>query len=1179
MLKYIELKGFKSFADRTKIEFDSGISCIVGPNGSGKSNITDAFRWVLGEKKQKNLRAGKMTDVIFGGTSKREALSLAEVSICFDNAQGYLPIEYSEVKITRKLYRSGESAYEINGNSCRVKDIRNLFADTGIGVEGYSIIGQGRIDKLLSSDKADRRLIFEEASGIAKLRLKKEEAERKLVKAEVNLERVDDIIAELEERVEPLRLQMEDAQKYNELNAKLKEIDINLHLAEIDVHSKKVNQYENHLTEIYDESEIKTNRLIKLKDDFSKEKIKSDELLSQKAEFFKKLSELEQTENKLSAEVQRDKDRVEIFEQNKVKLQAELKNVNHDVDDEIKDKLQLAIKALQEDYDTKKQRFEDEKIDIEKENKNLTEKYENLALSNADVRSKNEEISNLKINLTRLKAEMSSLDLAVSKAEDELAKAKAKEKEYTETLTDHLNLKNKCEKELTKKDSERLELEFELDKLRNDLSRIQNEIYDKNSELQSQKGVSESLRKRVDNHSVFVSASKDVLKFAKQKNDARVLGSIADLIETTSTYDMAIEQILGARIENIVCTDFDAAKEYIELLKSKQLGRATFMPLDNLKVKPKVEVDNVQGIRGHILDFISVADECEPAVRYLLYNVFVADDMDSAKLALDKLPLGCKIVTLSGEVINIGGSISGGHKKNIKTGILSDKRSLEESDKLIEKINSDINFLVEQKNSMKSIIEDNDILYNKKKVEIEEIIREVHKLEVKLDNYRSLIADEYTNIESKTNDIAESKEKRAEIENAISADTDKVGHLEIEINSLEEIIRQLKADVGKMDDYIKNRLVEHRDNENAMLELKYELENKNRELEDRLNLIKERIKRESSLNSELEKLVKDIEILKENIELNTANKAKFTDKIRVARLESNDSVELLNKSSSAMANLTEEIAELERVLNDLKNTIYEIKLKLTKSETKKEDAIKALWETYNMSLLEASEFKSDIDLKNPKRTRENLKEEIELLGEVNHLAIDEYAKVSERYEFLSTQRDDLLSGHKKLMDIVKTLNKDMSDKFTAGIKSINQNFSDSFKGLFRGGTASIELSDPENVLESEVIINAQPPGKKLQTLELLSGGEKALTAIAILFAILKDRPSPFCILDEIEAALDDNNIYLFSSYLKDFIGNSQFVVITHRKATMEASKALYGVTMKEKGISSVFSLSLDKLEV
>ncbi len=1178
MLKGIELKGFKSFADRTTVEFNDGITCIVGPNGSGKSNITDAFRWVLGEQRQKTLRAGKMTDVIFGGTTKRDPLSFAEVSVIFDNETGYLPTEYNEVKVTRKLFRSGESAYEINGSACRLKDIRNLFADTGIGVEGYSIIGQGRIDKLLSSDLSDRRLIFDEATGIAKLRIKKDEASRKLAKAEVNIERVEDIISELSTHVEPLKEQMEAAKLYNSLSTELRELEINAFLSDIKVFSDRINEYESSLEDIYSESEVEMSSLLKSKDAFAKLKSESDELKLSKSSVYDKLKSKEEAKLSLSYEIENKKDRVELYREKSEKLRAEIESIDTSGEDPIRSKLLTEAELLEDDFKRLHKIFQAEKDEIDVENRFIEEKYETLALSKADLRAKKDELTELRVEKTKLTAEIESSKLVLEKLEAEKNVSTEKLEKLTDALSEKTVDRNELQKKIQDKKNHILSIGDEYEALKTEVSILSNKIFNKNTAYNNLSSEIEIMKKRVENHDVFVSASKDVISIARRDGDTGIIGSIADLIKVDKKYHLALEQILGTRIENVVCETFDDAKKYIALLKEKKLGRATFMPLDKLNAKEKVHVRDMSGLSGHILDFIEIDDNYEPALRYLLYNVFISEDIEGAKLATDNLPQGAKIVTLDGDVVNVGGTVSGGQKKHMKASILSDMSVLEESeDKLTEK-KSEIDRLISEKNRLESKLEHIESSKANLKIDLDELVIQSHKIDAEIDSERKVFSSENSTLEQKKIDI---EKLSLLIADALkqSKEIDSNGELiEIEIKRLTSLIEVLDEDASLRNKDLKEKIEALRTKEADTLEIRYELENKKREIADREQLLAEKKTKESELQSDLERTNLDIDNLTKSLNDLNLRFDELSADILSLRENTNDFDEKIRGISSELEKSNEEIQRREKLLSDLKDDIYAVKLKLTKSETRKEVAIKSLWETYNMSLLEAEEFINHDIKNNTKAYRDNLKLQIEELGEVNHLAIEEYEKVSQRYEFLLSQKTDLTETHKKLSSIIDELIKDMSKRFLLGMKSINQNFSDSFKGLFRGGDASIEISDMDNVLESNIIIHAQPPGKKLQTIELLSGGEKSLTAIAILFAILKDKPSPFCILDEIEAALDDNNIYLFSSYLKDFAMGSQFVVITHRKATMEASKSLFGVTMKEKGVSSVFSLSIDDVK-
>ncbi len=1174
MLKKIEIKGFKSFADKTTIDFEKGITCIVGPNGSGKSNITDAFRWVLGEQSYKSLRGSQMSDVIFNGTVTRAPLGYAEVCVVLDNNDGSLALPYSEISIVRKLYRSGESEYSINGNVCRLKDVKELFVDTGIGVEGYSIIGQGRISKLLSSGKDERRLIFEEASGIVKYRAKKKDAERKLDKSEQHIERLEDIILELESRLAPLKEQSDKANEHNRIMAELRGVEVSLYLYEIDKIKADLEAYNAELAKIEEESETLTGKLLAFKEGAAKTSSELDESRGVRSNLIQNRTELEKQRIELLGNLDLLKERLETAD----KLIGDIKKERESLSegsDELETKMSESeekLKALREDYSVKEAKQNDLKEEFDLKNSDLISKESKLALIKS---SKIKDGENLEaINLRR--AELNGKrDLSISMRkilDSEISEGTKIKDDAFVRLQDVQSRISESEADLQEAQKNKSDMETFVAENRRLIESSENDMFDLKSKLNKAVSDLEVLEEKIHGFESMGESTASVMK--KSYDDSRVLGTIGSLIEIEQRFEIALEQILGRRIENVVTTSFDTAREYIKYLKKESAGRVTFMPLDTLRPKDVIDVYGVSGMIGPAMDFIDCDDSVEPAIRYLLFNVGFAEDLISAKNAQRDLPNGYKIVTLSGDVVNVGGSVSGGSSKKKTHGVFQEKREMDRLKGLINEYDSKLRTLESQRDSLIK--------------QVRESVQEIALSEKKIDDLKNTHSEHRLSL-----DIV-----RREISEGINMENSKQKQFE----ENEFLITEIESKLKLLDEEEKETLRLRAERDSGTEELKLAIEEKRLEVEGLKNLINdEKIKlmslgfelkeaegklnilRETSdkRNSDFERLdrnfeqvslqrttvLKDIEDKNLQIEENSFDHEKVNKEISEVESKIRD----LKSKNSENINL---YRDLESRMSELKDEMYAIRINTNKLETRWEVQTQGLWNDYNTSYAGAQEYRIDIDYKEAKKAVRVHKRDLADLGEVNQLSIKEYEEVSERYEFLASQKADLLETSKKLNKIIREMDMEMRTRFKESITDINKKFGETFRGLFRGGTASIEISEDEDILEAEINVNAQPPGKKLQTLELLSGGEKALTAIAILFAILKTKPAPFCVLDEIESALDDRNIALFSSFLKDYIEKSQFIIITHRKGTMEIADAIYGVTMKEKGVTGMLSLKL-----
>ncbi len=1174
MLKSIQLKGFKSFADKTVIDFESGVSCIVGPNGSGKSNITDAFRWVLGEQSYKSLRGKQMTDVIFNGTVSRDPLGYAEVTVVLDNTQNLIDLPYQELSILRRLYRSGESVYSINGNTCRLKDIKDLFLDTGVGVEGYSIIGQGRIDKLLSSGKEDRRAIFEEASGIAKYKSKKEEAQRKLNRTASHLERIEDISGELELRVTPLKEQSEKATKHLEIKKELKSVEISLYLEEIDKIKSELAVYQTDLEKFEAESEQIANDLFKAKDKAGSLSLEIDQMKIKKQAMLDRKTELEKEKIQKDGYVKLVEERKELAAKRDIELAEKIAETKTFIDKaaEEKQSLEKLMAEAKEKFLAKKADLDKLKVDFDKKNTELETLTSNLALIKADKREFFDKLSKIEIERAELnilieQAENRSLEIEADiKASEELKQGALLE---LKDIQQNINSLEESEKAIS---LEKSKIESQIAENRISIDKIENDIYKLQAEKNDAVSNRDILENRIENFEGMTESAREVMKMAK--NDDRVYGTVGSLITIDKKFELALEQILGARAENIVTADFDAAKKYIDFLKRERLGRQSFLPLDGIRANDILDVDDFDGLLGHAMDFIDCDDEVEPAIRYLLYNVSFVEDLDSAKIARRNAPNGYKLVTLQGDVVNVGGTVSGGSNKRRRTGVFAEKRKLEELNIVIDNIEQKLsNIKEDREEKIKQIQAQADKLSAVQK-ELDELtskkISETAILDAMRKRLSGGVESEQKNIDEKEKNLAKIEELKTRLEDN--------KNLEAELRDKDE---KSSTDTDGMNDLIENLRLSINDYnvkinaENIELN-SLDFEHKNKELEYNNHL--EKIEKEQALFETLQEektaLAQQINRHAEEhqtklveIQQNIEESESLAKEINLIEVKLN---ELGVKNNEDLS----KFKKLEIKLSELKDSMYGIRINTGKLEAKLENQEQGLWESYQLTYAGALEFKTDISYNKAKTLMRSYKKELEELGDVNLLAIEEYKEVSERYHFMTSQKKDLQESMDKLNKIIDEMDENMRRTFKESLDNINEKFKKTFSDLFRGGMATLELSDEDDVLDAEIIINAQPPGKKLQTIELLSGGEKALTAIAILFAILKTKPAPFCILDEIEAALDDRNIALFSSFLTDYKKDSQFIIISHRKGTIKIADALYGVTMKEKGISEILSLKI-----
>lgn len=1183
-LKSIEVQGFKSFANRINFKFHKGITAIVGPNGSGKSNVADAVRWVLGEQRIKQLRGGKMEDVIFAGTENRKPLGFAYVAITLDNTDHKLPVDYDEVTVSRRLFRSGESEYMINGNICRLKDVNELFYDTGIGKEGYSIIGQGQIDKILSGKPEERRELFDEAAGIVKFKRRKAEAVKKLENEKQNLTRVTDILSELEKQLAPLERQSEKARKYLKLREELKAYDINMFLLEIA-------KIRSELSEIENKYNIASQ-------DINEKK----QLLEEAKKQYEKLDAFIENINKSLEEKREELNRSNLY---KGELEGEIKVLNEQInsaksnDEHYKSRMD-AIKESIRDYQEERERLNKEKDGIE-------EMIDNASKIQSDADSKTQAVTKRILELTNQAEEYKNLIINML---NEKSGIKAKILRY-DTMLEQINIrKAELNQKMVKFQSDKDVQDKIIQELNEELRRVNDEITgasDKAKDLEERLAgiVSDEkvlVRKKEENQRLYHQTNSNLealrnlteryegygnsIKKIMELKDSKkgIVGVVADIIKVDKKYELAIETALGGSIQNVVTDNENTAKEVIEYLKKNKYGRATFLPLSSIANKTGFTNERVlteKGVIGLACDLVSIDKSCENIAKYLLGRVVVADNIDNALAIARKYNYTLRMVTLEGELLNAGGSMSGGAFKN-SSNLLGRRREIEElEEKLklcveeerkykeaIEGCEKESQEIKEELERIKLVLNEQYILQNTVKLNLNKADEKKREIKDSYDDFKrenvdiaSQITDIKANYEALNGELARWEEKNKEIEEKIldiNGEIEKNKELEArELKNNEELRVNLAGLTQKRDFAAEN--LSRVNGELVKLKEEISLIEKSADESSKETLLK--IKEIEEINREIEENKKRTEALEKEISIMLSSKEEQT----------REHKEFFGKREE----LTEDITALDKEM-------FRLAGQREKLEELNEKHINYMWDEYEITYSMAAELKDDSlnDLVQIKKTIGTLKSDIRSLGDVNVNSIEEYKEVSERYGFLKTQHDDLVTAEQTLLKIIEELDTGMRKQFTEKFSRIREEFDKVFKILFGGGKGTIELNEEEDILETAISIISQPPGKKLQNMMQLSGGEKALTAIALLFAIQNLKPSPFCLLDEIEAALDDSNVGRYADYLHKLTDHTQFIVITHRRGTMAAADILYGITMQEKGVSTLVSVNLieDQLE-
>ena len=1183
-LKRLELQGFKSFADKTVLEFKPGITAVIGPNGSGKSNISDSIRWVLGEQSMKSLRGAKSEDIIFAGTQNRKSLGFAEASIVIDNTDGELPVEYAEVIVTRKIYRSGETGYFINKTPCRLKDILELFMDTGIGKDGYSIIGQGKIDEILSNKSEDRRHIFEEAAGIVKYRARKSESEKKLEQTKLNLLRINDILSEIETGLDPLRIQSEKAKRFLELHESLKDIEVGLFIHNIETYKEKLEQVVEDLKILENQKSDEEEKLNNIQNKKGTLKKQIDELIEEIEKCqnigFESTNQIE----KINSEIGISNEKILHNKENNERLLSEIEDSKQ------------KIKDLQEEKDTKKQKKDSLFSNKEKFEKELEEKEAELSKLTKGLSTKELEIEAKKQVIeknTDLKyeknIEISSLDANFENIEKRQKSIKTEIQETVSELDRTRTQKQDMSKEFQKIESEKNSATKELEENSNKKEKIENKIKEFNEQIDK---MSYELRMKDSRQKFLIETEKEKEGYAKavkllltdcDKNadlNKGVHGIIANLISVDKKYETAIEMTLGGMLQNIVTDNEEVAKKLVNHLRANNMGRASFLPITSIKGS---KIDKIKGkfpgVIGVAADLVKFDKKYTQIVYNLLGRTVIVDNMDTGIALAKENKYGFRIVTIQGDIINASGAITGGSVTQKTVNILGRGREIENLAKEIgvlqnkisetkrskQDYEESISEFVEDSKELDEKIQQINIVYATEKQKMLSVEEQILRLE----NTLSKLRNENEKIENQKADI---KNQKQNIQNSVEDLEKEINELSIVIKEFAEANSENQKYIDDLNFDITNLKISVSSFDESGSSIDEIIERIDKDIENYNNAITVKNDQIEDLKREDIELKEKIESLKNQIIEIKNSVSTSTEKIEQLKLDRVNKNEELNK-------IEKDITDQFNLLEDLKGNLVKIDVKKTKLEQDIDLVVNNLWEEYELTPNNATDYKKVENVQTTQKEVNDIRSEIKDLGSINVDSIEEYKKTKERYDFMCEQRLDLENTISKLRKMISEITDTMKKQFVEKFKLINKNFNEVFVELFGGGKAELILEDEDNVLECGIDIKAQPTGKKLQNMMLLSGGEKAFTAIALLFAILKINPAPFCILDEIEAALDDVNVYRYAEYLKKFCSDTQFLVITHRKGTMEAADTVYGVTMEENGISKLLSMKLAQSKV
>ncbi len=1178
-LKRLELQGFKSFADKTVLEFKPGITAVIGPNGSGKSNISDSIRWVLGEQSIKSLRGSKSEDIIFSGTQNRKSLGFAEASIVIDNSSKELPIEFDEVIVTRRIYRSGETGYFINKTPCRLKDILELFMDTGIGRDGYSIIGQGKIDEILSNKSEDRRHIFEEAAGIVKYRTRKSESEKKLEQTKLNLLRINDILSEIEAGLDPLRIQSEKAKKYLELHGKLKDIEVGLFMHNIDSYKEKLSKIVEDLEVVENQKNDEEEKLSKLQAQKIEIKNKIDSLIEEIEKYqnigFESSNQIE----KINSEIAIANEKIAHNKENSERFKSEILDCEEKIkslEDEINTKNQK-----KEDLLSNRSKFAEELQAKEEELKKITgtlstqeleiESKKQIVEKNTDAKyEKNIEISSLDANFANLEKRLKDIKDEISDAISGLDMSRNKKQEMSNNFSSIEKQKNSILKEIEEKNTKKAEIEDKIKKYDTEIEQITYDLRIKDSRC---KFLIETEKEK----DGYVKSVKSLLQDCEKNVDLNkgVHGILANLVSVDKEYETAIEMALGAATQNIVTDDENTAKKLVNHLRTNNLGRASFLPITSVRGN---KVDKIKGkypgLIGIAADLVKYDKKYEQIVYNLLGRTVVVDNMDTGIALAKENKYAFRIITVKGDIINASGAITGGSITQKTASLLGRGREidslkaevkqltakLEKVQKEKDNYEKSISDFIEESNKLEEKLQEFNITYATEKQKMVSIEEAVARFENELQKLRN----EEKNINEQKEKITKNKANLQKEVKDIEAENEELGSIiqkfAKENSDNQKIIDDLNLDITNLKISVSSFDESGSSIEEMIDRIKTDIDNYKKSIDAKNSQIKSLSSEDTQLKKDLDKYDKEIAKIKESV----STSSEKIEELKNERTNKNAEAEKIEKD------ITDQFNSLEI----LKENLVKTDVKKSKIEQDIDVVINNLWEEYELTPNNVTEYKKVENVQATQKEVNTIRTEIKDLGSINIDSIEEYKNTKERYDFMCEQRLDLEDTISKLKKMISEMTDTMKKQFSEKFKLINKYFNEVFIELFGGGKAELILEDEDNILECGIDIKAQPTGKKLQNMLLLSGGERAFTAIALLFAILRTNPAPFCILDEIEAALDDVNVYRYAEYLRKFSDDTQFLVITHRKGTMEVADTVYGVTMEENGISKLLSMKL-----
>ena len=1181
-LKRIEIQGFKSFANKIVFDFHNGITGIVGPNGSGKSNVSDAVRWVLGEQSAKQLRGGNMQDVIFAGTELRKPLGFAYVAITLDNSDHKLDIDFKEVTVSRRLFRSGESEYLINGSACRLKDISELFFDTGIGKDGYSIIGQGQVDKILNGRPEERRELFDEAAGITKFKRRKGLALKKLESERESLVRVNDILAELEKQVGPLEKQAKVAKEFLNLREELKIFDVDSYIMEYDGITQNLNEYKKREKLLSDDLADARNLLEKSKTDY-------EDITAELKRLDEELDDVRNLIGNNTTRLQEINSHIEILKEqinsenkNNENLSYRGENIDSDIEKKQKELETLkeekaSLQNLLKEANEKENSLLRELEDIDKKIDELAQRLDTLRLSSEEFNSRN---ADLRAKKERYKGILEQVRLRKSQMTQRLLESKTGQNTIELKIDEENKSLNSVNESLHSAESTKDELESKKAAIHSEIIRFSKVASELQMKYQSESAKLTSLKDLAEKYDGYGIAIKKIME--TRDRIGGIHGVVADIVRASKKYEVAIETALGGRIQNVVIDSENTAKVLIDYLKKNRFGRATFLPLSAMRNNTfsNTEFLKEKGVVGIASELVEYDSVYKNLIGSLLGRIVVIDNIDNAIAFEKKFRYEYRVVTLDGDSLSPGGSISGGAFKN-STNLLSKKREIEEAQASV------------------SVLLKN---YNEANDKLESFNLQRNDIEIKLDENRKVIQDliiEKNNISNRRAGLIEKLEELKASSVSVQTDFDNIdkelSEIEIETKRLDAKLSNVGEDFGKLGNDIsgiESDIKEQRNKRDLLVEklnasklekagisqrLEFIDENVNRTGEDVKALLDEK----SGLKTRAEDIVRNINEKKKIIENEHISKNELAKKIERLKQREEELVLLKEAKSKSQNKIFDNRDVYSERVSLLDRDIYRLKGQIEKSEERMSERTNYMWNEYELTYNSSLELKTDthMSLNDIRANIASLKSKIKALGNVNINAISDYNEISGRYELMKKQHTDILEAEATLINIIDELDVAMKKQFAEKFEEIAKEFNEVFKELFGGGSGKLVLEESSDMLEAGITIISQPPGKKLQNMMQLSGGEKALTAIALLFAIQNLKPSPFALLDEIEAALDDSNVDRFAKYLHKLTDHTQFIVITHRRGTMVSADRLYGITMQEKGVSALVSVNLIENEL